>query len=69
MTNLKQRAFKANLYCADNNTYFKQNSINYKKGGLVKVKSNGTTRLCNLKDLFAEGLKKDYKEEYFLLGK
>ena len=69
MTNLKQRAFGPNLFFADKNTYFKQNSINYKKCGLVKVKSNGTTRLCSLKDLFAEGLKEDYKEEFFLLGK
>ena len=41
--NLKQRSFGANLYYADKNNYFKQNSINYKKGGLVKVKSNWTT--------------------------
>ena len=61
--NLKQRAFKANLYYADKNTYFKQNSINYKKGGLVKVKSYGTTRTWSLNELFIEGLKEDHKEE------
>ena len=61
--NLKQRSFGANLYYANKNIYFKQNSINYKKGGLVKVKSNGTTRTWSLNELFAEGLNEDYKEE------
>lgn len=61
--NLKQRSFGANLYYADKNTYFKQNSIDYKKGGLVKVKSYGTTRTWSLNELFAEGLNEDYKEE------
>ena len=44
-------------------TYFTQNSINYKKGGLVKVKSYGTTRTWSLNELFIEGLNEDYKEE------
>ena len=51
------------LFFADNNTYFKQNSINYKKDGHVKVNSNGTTRTWSLNELFAEGLNEDYKEE------
>ena len=61
--NLKQRSFGANLYYADKNTYFKQNSINYKKGGLVKVKLYGTTKTWSLNELFVEGLNEDYKEE------
>ena len=44
-------------------TYFKQNSIDYKKGGIVKVKSNGTTKTWSLNELFIEGLNEDYKEE------
>ena len=59
----QQRAFGSNLFFANKNTYFKQNSINYKKGGLVKAKSYGTTRTWSLNELFAEGLNEDYKEE------
>lgn len=61
--NLKQRVFGANLFYADRNTYFKQNSINYKKGGIVKVNKNGQTINWSLNELFAEGLNEDYKEE------
>ena len=63
INNLKQRSFGPNLFFANKNTYFKQNSIDYKKGGIVKVKSNGTTKTWSINELFVEGLKEDYKEE------
>ena len=59
----QQRAFGSNLFFANKNTYFKQNSIDYKKGGIVKVKSNGTTKTWSINKLFVEGLNEDYKEE------
>ena len=59
--NLKIKAFGANRFYIDKNTYFKQNKIDYKKNGLVKVYKNGEVIDFSLNKLFVEGLSDNYE--------